>query len=578
MNFTLHVGNIAHNAYFNELNLRREGKEGCVAVFDAYHFASCPEWLALSKEGVDKDSLGDDFFPNFFQFPKSTKLRPDWFIQGPQLQLLACIYTLYSKHESKSQDVCDLSRALLDFQRFKCIAAQDYSETHVEWTLDHFQQKTKDLTVDESWFSWLKIGFELEQKRVKFLQWFNEISVVQYELIHLPMSIHVFEPVLKTHKAVLKKYKETHSTYFIEEIIEEITKYFSSKRREKIIYNLDNIDNLIALGIISISDVLYDLSLREDLDGLKDLNTLPYAATLPYWDRVRELFEHHIFYGPHVVLPGLSLTKMPYAAYEHGTIRSLPFEDSDLGRLIRYGFERADVVMITNADYMKAKPRLEFDPEKIVYIPHGFDDQSCLEFKQSYQKQKSVNDTINFFAPARHTWTNGDDGNSKGNQYIVQAVAELVAQGTTNFCVLMIEYGADVDATKNLIEELAVKAFFVWRDTMTREELWVNYLNSHAVLDQFYIPAIGQIGVETLALGCRLINADDGSLAEYFESPSPILPGNSVPEIVERMQSIIEDPDDLKGLGKEAVRWFEENHSESAITQKLIRTLNLLDQ
>jgi hypothetical protein len=62
----LHVGNIAHNAYFNELILRESGRSGCIINFDLYHFASCPQWLKLSKLETDRKLLGDDFFPNFF--------------------------------------------------------------------------------------------------------------------------------------------------------------------------------------------------------------------------------------------------------------------------------------------------------------------------------------------------------------------------------------------------------------------------------------------------------------------------------------------------------------------------------
>mgnify|MGYP001200855284 CR=1 FL=1 len=74
MRSVLHVGNIAHNAYFNELILRKMGRSGCVVHHDAYHFASCPQWLKLSDQGIDRESLGDDFFPNFFQFKKSEEL------------------------------------------------------------------------------------------------------------------------------------------------------------------------------------------------------------------------------------------------------------------------------------------------------------------------------------------------------------------------------------------------------------------------------------------------------------------------------------------------------------------------
>lgn len=165
----------------------------------------------------------------------------------------------------------------------------------------------------------------------------------------------------------------------------------------------------------------------------------------------------------------------------------------------------------------------KFDVQKIVYIPHGFDDNSCTNFLNGFKKSKRKKDIIKFFAPARHDWVNGDDGNSKGNEIIVKAAKKLVEGGKTNFLVTMLEYGSDVQATKNLIQQLDLETYFEWKPTMTREELWSFYLNSDAVLDQFYIPAIGQIGVEFLALGSRLINADNGSITKFFGYKSPIL-------------------------------------------------------
>ena len=146
-----------------------------------------------------------------------------------------------------------------------------------------------------------------------------------------------------------------------------------------------NIDFLKALGIVQISENIYDPTKREDL---KELDTLPYHKTIPYWDCIRSFFDFNIFYGSHAIIPSLSINGKTYAAYEHGTIRSIPFQNNDIGRLTKYAYENAKVVMITNADYIYAKKRLEFNTQNIVYIPHGFDDESCTNFLNVFKKMK----------------------------------------------------------------------------------------------------------------------------------------------------------------------------------------------
>lgn len=562
MRSVLHVGNIAHNAYFNELILRKMGRSGCVVHHDAYHFASCPQWLKLSDQGIDRESLGDDFFPNFFQFKKSEELAPDFFFQGPSYQVFGCLYSLCTNKFDVNNELYKSSRSLMDFARYKCIYKKNYTESFEVWDDKIFAQSLIDLNVHKSWVKDLNEGFRLDKYRYQFVDHLNIISGYKLKLVNIPLSLTYINDTINYFKNPLKT-KTSNNIFSLYESLGFLKE------------SMLNPDFLKMLGIVQISEDTYDPTQREDI---KVLNTTPYHQTMPYWDYIRCYFDFNIFYGPHAIIPSLSMNSKPYAAYEHGTIRSIPFQDNDLGRLIKHAYENADVIMITNADYFSAKKRLEFDVQKIVYIPHGFDDNSCTNFLNGFEKSKRKKDIIKFFAPARHDWVNGDDGNSKGNEIIVKAAKKLVEGGKTNFLVTMLKYGSDVQATKNLIQQLDLETYFEWKPTMTREELWSFYLNSNAVLDQFYIPAIGQIGVESLALGSRLINADNGSITKFFGYKSPILAANTFEELANKMNIIISDPDDESGVGKYARSWFIKNHSSDSIGLKLERAMKILER
>lgn len=579
MKSVLHVGNIAHNAYFNELILRKSGRPGCVVNFDAYHFASSPQWLELSKREIDRKSLGDDFFPNFFQFENSKELQPDFFFQGPLYQVFSCLYSLGTNNFNVNNPLFKTSRTLMDFARYKCIYKKNYSESYSVWDDKTFAQSLNDLNVHTTWIKVLNEGFRLDKYRYQFINHLNIIGGLELKTVNFPLPLAYINGLLSP---FFNENESLSPLLRLKAYYKEALKRLKSSQQEGLKFKsatiikkaMSNLNFMKALGIVQISEDVYDPTQREDLKGL---NTYPYHQVIPYWDCIRSFFDFQIFYGSHALLASLSIRRKPYAAYEHGTIRSIPFQDNDFGRLVKHAYENANIVMITNADYFYANNKLNFDKQKIVYIPHGFDDNSCIDFLNKFKKSTDKNDIIKFFAPSRHDWVNGNDGNSKGNEIIVKAVKKLVDDRQINFLVTMLEYGNDVQATKNLIEQLELNDYFEWKPTMIRKELWSFYLNSNAVLDQFYIPAIGQIGVETIALGVRLINADDGSMTKFFGEKSPILSANTPEEVAKLMMNIMADPNDKLGVGDYGRAWFARNHSSDAIGLKPNRVIKLLE-
>ena len=266
----------------------------------------------------------------------------------------------------------------------------------------------------------------------------------------------------------------------------------------------------------------------------------------------------------------------PYAAYSHGTIRTIPFEDNLQGKSVKHGYQSADVVMITNADYIKASKKLEFDEGKVVFIPHGFDETLFNNLLSQNLEMKPTGPTT-FIAPARHIWVEKGTGHEKGNDKVIHAIRILKDSGNVDFNVLVVEHGQDLSATKELARKLDVEDCITWTPRLNYNDLWALISSSHAVIDQFVIPAIGAIGLEALALGRRLINHDDGSMEAFFDAPSPLISAYSAEEIAAAMKMVIKDPFDKAGLGASARDWFKASHSQAFIKQQLLLTFKLLD-
>ena len=111
---TLHVGNIAQNAYRNAKLLNAVGVESHVAHFDFFHFACCPEWDEALGEGMSISDLGDPYFPDFVSWDGTWDKCPSWVGIGPQF-----LVTNYLDHLARESEHAYLSWCTLQFQRIK---------------------------------------------------------------------------------------------------------------------------------------------------------------------------------------------------------------------------------------------------------------------------------------------------------------------------------------------------------------------------------------------------------------------------------------------------------------------------
>jgi len=294
----------------------------------------------------------------------------------------------------------------------------------------------------------------------------------------------------------------------------------------------------------------------------------------------RELWSHYHYRVNYATCGNFAILSdgLPYIAYEHGTIRSLPFDDSQSGRLCRAAYESATAVLITNADYIVAERRMEFEERRRIWCPHGFDHDVLEHFDKKNNDTVLAPQPVRILAPARHDWCNGDVNNDKGNDRIIHAVALLSSEQRQKLEITFFSYGTDVAASKALIEQLGVSSNFRWIDPQPRDTLWLLYRQSHAVLDQFHIPAIGGVGSESLALGCRLITRDTGALAEFFNEQPPLLPAHTPEEIAAQIKVVLDDPTDEAHMGPAAADWFRRRHGSEAVISAFEQAFALINE
>ena len=104
------------------------------------------------------------------------------------------------------------------------------------------------------------------------------------------------------------------------------------------------------------------------------LRPLDYTD-LTCWRSFRPLAQDYdltVLYGPEVTKAGLLPPDRPYIAFEHATMRTLPFENTLQGRLLALGYQLAEACIITNPDVLGSAKRLGLRHYR--FIPHPVDE------------------------------------------------------------------------------------------------------------------------------------------------------------------------------------------------------------
>jgi glycosyltransferase involved in cell wall biosynthesis len=558
----IHVGGVGTNSYINAKLMNERGYVAHVAANDIYHAICAPEWQELGPESFSRDELGDDFFPNFFRVAESAEVRKRWFAQGPQLAVIA-----YLHHQIGGEtDKADILWRTLQFLRFKAVLRRTTAPESVRLDRRAFKAALKELKVAGVFKEALGAAFEAEQLVNRFVSLTARLNNVADEsTLAPPFSPEFVDAIIRYDDRLAEDVaiaRTRGETVLIQ--LERMTFPGSGEAPAMAPPPPAGLLQRLLRAFSARKPVLSARAQRWRRAGVPEADAAPYDSVMKDWNALLARYDFRMMYGGSASL-GLLSDARDYMAYEHGTIRSLPFEDSAQGRLVRAAYEQADAVFITNTDYVTAQQRLEFAAEKRVFVPHAFDERPLLAFATRWRPKRRARGPVRLFMPSRQDWVLDDPKRSKANHLVIDAAALLVASGETRFRITFVAWGDDVAASTARMREKGVEDYFVWTPTLMRAELWKQYLRSDAVLDQFLISGMSGVTYEALTLGCRVITRDDGVCNKAFFGVSPpFLAAETAEEIAERIRQLIEDPDDKAGVGATGRDWIREHHSGEA--------------
>jgi hypothetical protein len=153
---------------------------------------------------------------------------------------------------------------------------------------------------------------------------------------------------------------------------------------------------------------------------------------------------------------------------------------------------------------------------------------------------------------------------NKNNHWLLFAFKDLVKlRPELNPLLLLLEYGPDVEATKELCIGLGIESNVLWLPKMDRKYLmWLlEYVNLG--IGEFYeVPEIlwGGTGWEVIASGTPLMQGFQFSEGQfestYCYPPPPMLPVRSQDDILKHLIDMADRPEKRAQIGKGAKEWF----------------------
>ena len=200
--------------------------------------------------------------------------------------------------------------------------------------------------------------------------------------------------------------------------------------------------------------------------------------------------------------------------------------------------------------YCLRQEKLISDKSKIVHLPHAIDNEAIDSFSSENLKILET-DCLQLFAPARHDWA------IKGNQMIIEAFGQLLAN-SAKVNLLLVEWGAEIERTKKLIESLGLTNSVKWLLPSSKPLLRKHMRNSLVVLDQFELEAFGTTTVEALASSVPVITkVNETEMIDFFGEAPPVINCASSEEIYKALMELVRNPKRRDELGLEGKNGFQ---------------------
>ncbi len=602
---TLHIGNVANYAYNIAKCLQFSSLHSDAIGWDYYHINAQPVW---EEAEFDPANIGDHFFPKLPSPQETGFIMPQWYLQGPRA--LACL-ALIAKNEGKTRR----ARMLRNLCDRYIIALADPA----------FRSSRRDVR-------YARIAEAIGMELVGGFGRRNLIGLVWRAVGRalLPATGNVLGPGVKSGRYILGGIKRT-----IFSILARLR-----RAKWPVLNAIDRMKSQLKSGLhpVWVACGRPGDALRQKLNSAGQNNsqqetahrTLPaaetllpvameapsspppprqamqpeafedrvvrliaqykelypdrafdpmllrqYASTIPLMERLFSSYDLIIGYAIEGIWP--LMVGKPYIAYEFGTIRNLPFEDSSSGRLAALVYRNCEQIIVTNSDNEKPAKALQ---RPYFFLPHVINEQSGFSAEGGIQLRNELiarhGGDFFVFHPARQHWSAERDTNwDKGNDHLFRGFADLVHSNAPNARCIAVAWGATLQDSKDLVASLGISDNVIWIMPQTHTAMMKYIAASDVVADQFTIPTFGGIPPKAFFLGKPVVTSFDETLHTWcFPEMPPLIPANTAQAVSAALLRIHSDKAYAHDLSERGKIWYEKYNANARVRDVLLENLS----
>jgi len=506
----LHIGNVANNAYLNAKILNARGVDCEVVCYDYYHIMACPEWEDADFTGP----IRDQFYPDWEAVRLNGFRRPAWFAQGPMRSSIAY---LRAKRRGRS------------------LASRFW------W---HYLRARRWYTCTPMLSGWRRAVNALRAglpgrvlRRLKHAaRWGCTVPGAIARRMKRALTTQC--SVLSTQCSV----PSTPTGWSFDRSTEELIARFAEVFPERT-------DRLAAADLAR--------------------NRLACA----WWHKLLPQYDVVVGYAVEGRWPLLAGAR-PYLAYEHGTIRNIPFEDSELGRVCAITYRLADGVLITNCDNIRSVDRLRL--AKYRFIPHPVNedlsgDRTSADELRAELRARLDSDFVVFHPPRQHWEPRRHPDWEKGNDILIRGFARFVKEVNPRAGAVLVEWGQTIRQSKDLIASLGIADRVLWIPPQPNVAM-IRYTRACDLLaDQFFLGAFGSTMPKALLHGCpAMLYLDESRHRWCFPEMPPVVNAGTPEEVFEGLARLYREPDYAHDLAARGREWYAKYHSNHVIAESFL--------
>jgi hypothetical protein len=307
-------------------------------------------------------------------------------------------------------------------------------------------------------------------------------------------------------------------------------------------------------------------------DALQLADIAGYTPPLRAWRALFPKYDVVIASAVEPIWPFLA-GQRPYIAYEHGTIRGIPFEATPQGRLTAIAYHQADGVVITNCDNQRAAERLGLRDYR--FVPHPINERwTDVGLGAASRKQllEELDADFLIFHPSRHHWDAARHPSwEKGNDVLIHGLASFFRDVAPRAAAVFVEWGQKVRESKVLLEHLGIARRVKWIRPQHGRNVSRYMSACDLVADQFFLGAFGAITPRALAMSRpAMLHLDEAIHRWAFSEIPPVINARTPEEVHRGLAAAYANPNWLCDLGERGQQWYRRYHSNAVVRKRLV--------